>query len=131
MSPTSQQIEALFRGGLGHVNLADGSRFTREDLLVYIDVFRIRTDEDGTPLARQWQVLARRLREPHGAPDPAELQALHDAAVAIREAEAERDAIIRRIHHRWPVESLAHQAQVTTKRIYQIAAATGQQDDPS
>ncbi|MFI1530891.1 hypothetical protein [Streptomyces griseus] len=131
MSPTSQQIEDLFHGALDHVSLADGTRFTRENLLVYIDAFRIRTDEDGTPLARQWQVLARRLREPHGAPDPAELHALRAAADAIRQAEAERDAIIRQIHRRWPVESLAHQARVTTKRIYQIAAATGQQDAPS
>ncbi|MFG3429631.1 hypothetical protein [Streptomyces californicus] len=131
MFPTSQQIEDLFHGGLDHITLADGTRFTRENLLLYIDAFRIRTDEDGTPLARQWQVLARRLREPHGAPDPAELHALRTAADAIKQAEAERDTIIRRIHHRWPVESLAHQAHLTTKRIYQIAATTGQQDDPS
>lgn len=49
MSPTSQQIEDLFHGALDHVTLADGTRFTRENLLVYIDAFRIRTGEDGTP----------------------------------------------------------------------------------
>ncbi|GLF98239.1 hypothetical protein [Streptomyces yaizuensis] len=131
MNLTSQQIEDLFRERLDHLVLADGTRFTRADLLVYIDAFRIRTDETGTPLARQWQVLARRLREPHGAPDPAELAALREAATAIKRKEAERDAIIRRISSRWPVESLAHATDMTTTRIYQIAAEPQKQGDTS
>ncbi|MFE2640151.1 hypothetical protein ACFXKF_36305 [Streptomyces scopuliridis] len=129
MNLTSQQVEDLFHGGMDHVTLADGTSFTRDDLLAYINAFRIKTDEDGTPLARQWQVLARRLREPHGAPDPAELESLRNAASAIKKAEAERDAIIRRLAPRWPVESLAHEADVTTKRIYQIAASPEKHGD--
>jgi hypothetical protein len=129
MTLTSQQVEDLFHERLDHVGLADGTRFTRDDLLVYIDAFRIKTAEDGTPLARQWQVLARRLRGPHGAPDMRELQSLRETAAAIKRAEAERDATIRRLSSRWPVESLAHATELTPKRIYQIAASPEKQGD--
>ncbi|MFF8786857.1 hypothetical protein [Streptomyces sp. NPDC015125] len=119
---TPRQFEDLYRERIDHLTLADGTRFTRDQLVRYIRAFRITTGEDGAPLDSQWRVVARHLRGPQGAPDPNELTELEQLAAAIKEAEAKRDTAIRSATSRWPIESIAHSASLTPKRIYQIRA---------
>ncbi|MFF8910595.1 hypothetical protein [Streptomyces olivaceoviridis] len=80
---TADQIENLFNHG-GQLELPNGDTLTRNSLTQYIDACDIDTDDDGTPLDTQWQVLADVL----GAPDPSNTSELVDV-VAIANALSE------------------------------------------
>lgn len=75
---TAEQIEDLFHGRTSHIELADGQHFTRDELVQYIGACDIGTEEAGTPLDDQWQILADVL----GAPDPANTSELVDVVAA-------------------------------------------------
>lgn len=83
---TAEQIENLYNNG-GQLELPNGQTLTHHELTQYISACDIDTDDDGTPLDSQWQILADVL----GAPDPtntSELVAVTAASTAAREAEA-------------------------------------------
>lgn len=120
MSITAEQIENLFNNRGGNLELADGDTFTRDDLVQFIDACDIDTDDDGTPLEGQWQLLAEVL----GAPDPSntsELVAVTAASYRLRVAEKERDESIRiAIEAGHSVIGIANSAGLSRSRVYQI-----------
>ncbi|MFK0047959.1 hypothetical protein ACIQU4_28500 [Streptomyces sp. NPDC090741] len=120
MALTWTDVRALHEGDAEHLVLAGGRRFTRDDLTAYIEALRIKTDDAGVPLDRGWQVVARCLRGPDGAPDLAELAEIAEAAKAIKTAERLRDELIRRYAPHWTPDAIAHQANLSAKRIFQI-----------
>ncbi|MER0476982.1 hypothetical protein ABR737_01185 [Streptomyces sp. Edi2] len=130
MSLTPRQFEDLYREQIDHLDLADGTRLTRDLLVRYISAFRIKTGDDGAPLDSQWQTIARFLRGPHGAPDLTELAELEELAAAIKSAEENRDAAIRRSAKRWPVESTAYATALSVQRIYQIRTTPPKKKEP-
>jgi hypothetical protein len=73
MNITADQIEDLYNHG-GELELPNGDTLTRDALTQYIDACDIDTDDDGTPLDSQWEILADVL----GAPDPANMPELVD-----------------------------------------------------
>ncbi|MFH9574240.1 hypothetical protein ACH4MG_27330 [Streptomyces sp. NPDC017454] len=70
---TAEQIENLYTNG-GQLELPNGDTLTREELTQYIASCDIDTDDAGTPLDTQWQILADVL----GAPDPTNTSELVD-----------------------------------------------------
>src|SRR5690348_14431068 len=70
---TADQIENLYNHG-GLLELPNGDTLTRDSLTQYIDACDIDTDDDGTPLDNQWQILADVL----GAADPSNTSELVD-----------------------------------------------------
>lgn len=119
MDITSENIEHVFTHG-GTLELADGDTFTRDDLVRYIGACDIDTDDDGTPLADQWQILADVL----GAPDPSDTSGLTDVIAAAHKlslAETARDEAIRAaVAAGYPVIGIANAARLSRARIYQI-----------
>ena len=84
MNITADHIENLYNHG-GELELPNGDTLNRDALVQYIDACDIDTDDDGTPLDSQWQILADVL----GAPDPANMPELVDVATttnSLREA---------------------------------------------
>ncbi|MEU4154715.1 hypothetical protein [Streptomyces antimycoticus] len=71
---TAEQIEDLFHGRVSSIDLANDQQLTRDELIAYIGACDIDTDDDGTPLDDQWQILADVL----GAPDPSNTSELVD-----------------------------------------------------
>jgi hypothetical protein len=116
---TAEQIEDLFNHG-GSIELASGDTLTRDQLVQFVEACDIDTDEDGTPLDSQWQILADVL----GAPDPSnvgELVAVTAAANRITTAEQDRDTAIRAaLAAGHSVISIANAAGLSRARIYQI-----------
>ncbi|HCA87532.1 MAG TPA: hypothetical protein DEQ61_19930 [Streptomyces sp.] len=119
MTITAETIEDLYTHG-GTIQLHDGEDFTRDDLAQYIGSCDIDTDDSGTPLDSQWQILADIL----GAPDPSnvtELVAVVTAANQLKTAEAQRDTAIRAaVAAGYPVISIARAADLSRARVYQI-----------
>ncbi|MFD7553593.1 hypothetical protein ACFV9E_03515 [Streptomyces sp. NPDC059835] len=120
MTLTSKDVQALHSGNVDHLVLADGRHFTRDDLTAYISALRIETDDTGVPLGRGWQVVARCLRGPAGAPDLAQLDEIRAAAKAIKDAERLRDSLIRRYAPNWTPDAIAYEARLSPQRIHQI-----------
>lgn len=120
MDISAEQIENLFNNRGGSLDLANGDVFTRDDLVQYIDACDIDTDENGTPLDDQWQLLAEVL----GAPDPSnmsELTAVTSAAHQLKLAEQKRDEAIRAaINAGHSAINIANCAGLSRARIYQI-----------
>ncbi|MFE1272056.1 hypothetical protein [Streptomyces sp. NPDC058758] len=120
MNITAEQIEDLFHNRGSSLELADGDTFTRDDLVTYIDACDIDTDDDGTPLDDQWQLLADVL----GAPDPSntnELANVTATAHQLKLAEQKRDDAIRAaINAGHSVIGIANAAGLSRARIYQI-----------
>lgn len=116
---TAEQIESLYNDG-GQLELPNGDTLTRDELVQYVGACDIDTDDDGTPLDDQWQILADVL----GAPDPANVSELVDvtaAASRIGKAEAARDKAIRRaLDAGHSVIAVANAAGLSRARIYQI-----------
>lgn len=119
MEITAETIEDLYNRG-GSLELADGDTFTRDDLITYIGAFDIDTDDNGTPLADQWQLLADVLE----APDPGNTIGLTDVIATAHKlslAETARDEAIRAaITAGYPVIGIANAARLSRARIYQI-----------
>ena len=116
---TAEQIESLYNDG-GQLELPNGDTLTRDELVQYVGACDIDTDDDGTPLDDQWQILADVL----GAPDPANVSELVDvtaAASRIGKAEAARDKAIRRaLDAGHSAIAVANAAGLSRARIYQI-----------
>jgi len=119
MEITAESIEDLYNRG-GSLELADGDTFTRDDLITYIGACDIDTDDHGTPLTDQWQLLADVL----GAPNPSDTTGLANVIAAAHKlslAETARDEAIRAaITAGYPVIGIANAARLSRARIYQI-----------
>lgn len=68
---TAEQIENLYNNG-GQLELPNGDTLTRDELVQYIDACDVDTDDNGTPLNNQWQILT----DIFGAPNPADMSNL-------------------------------------------------------
>ncbi|MFJ3699557.1 hypothetical protein ACIPW9_36445 [Streptomyces sp. NPDC090052] len=119
MEITADQIEDLFTSG-GTIDLPNGETLDRDELRTYIDATDIDTDDNGTPLDSQWQMLADIL----GAPDPSnvsELVEITAAANRIIAAEQARDEKIRAaLTAGHSAIAVGHAANLSRGRIYQI-----------
>ncbi|GHB55255.1 hypothetical protein GCM10010331_48840 [Streptomyces xanthochromogenes] len=97
MAITADQIEDLYNGGT-RLELSSGATLTRDELVDYIKACDIDTDDDGTPLDSQWQILADVL----DAPDPSnvtELATVAAASSALREVTAAPYEAVLEDHH--------------------------------
>ncbi|MFH8581705.1 hypothetical protein [Streptomyces zaomyceticus] len=123
MNITTDQIQDLFHGRISEVDRGDEYDVIKSaDVIALVDNCDIDTDDDGTPLDDQWEILAEALSDaPTDSPRERALTAVEDAAQGLRNAENERDAAIREaIKAGASVISIAAAADLSRARIYQI-----------
>lgn len=123
MNITVEQIQDLFHGHAASIDRGDDyDVIKREDVLALVDNCDIDTDDNGTPLSDQWEILADALSDaPTDGPRERALTAVEDAARVLANAEEERDNAIRSaITAGASVISIAAAADLSRARIYQI-----------
>ncbi|MGI5397830.1 hypothetical protein [Streptomyces sp. CA-251251] len=123
MNITIEQIRDLFHGRTNEIDRGDEyDVIKREDVLALVDNGDLDTDQDGTPLDDQWEILAEALSDaPADGPRDRALIAVEDAARDLQNAERERDETIRAaIKAGASVISIAAAADLSRARIYQI-----------
>ncbi|MFI0929693.1 hypothetical protein ACH4TP_38080 [Streptomyces sp. NPDC021012] len=123
MNITTEQIQDLFHGRINEVDRGDEYDVIKSaDVIALVDNCDIDTDDDGTPLDDQWEVLAEALSNaPTDSPRERALEAVEDAVRQLDNAEAARDAAIRdAIEAGASVISIAAAASLSRARIYQI-----------
>lgn len=125
---TAEQVRALWNDPAAVIDRGDGYELVTQDDL---GVFDIDTDDDGIPLADQWQVIADQLNStPSGKPTSTAghvlLQQIVDARTerdrVKREADEQFNAVIRAAvaSGKVPVVAIAEAADLSRGRIYQI-----------
>lgn len=123
MNITIEQIQDLFHGVTNEVDRGDEyDVIKRDDVLALVDNCDIDTDDDGTPLNDQWEILAEALSTaPTDGPRDRALVNVEATANALDHAERERDEAIRAaIKAGASVISIAAAAGLSRARIYQI-----------
>lgn len=83
---TAEQIENLYNRG-GQLELPNGDILTQDELVQYIGACDIDTDDNGTPLDSQWQILA----DVFGAPDPTNTAELVDVTATANALQSASD----------------------------------------
>lgn len=122
MNITADQVRTLWTHGGTIRRGEDYAPITQDDL----GALDIDTDDDGTPLPDQWDIIADQLNsaapgEPANDAQHGILDAIEDIVRRIRDAELERDDIIRQaVAEGIPVISIAERADLSRARIYQI-----------
>lgn len=97
MAITADQVEDLYNGGT-RLELSNGATLTRDELVDYIRACDIDTDDDGTPLDSQWQILADVLDAPNPG-DVTELATVIATSTALQEVTAAPYAAVLEDHH--------------------------------
>lgn len=123
MSITVEQIQDLFHGRTNEVDRGDEfDVIKRDDVLALVGNCDIDTDDNGTPLDDQWEILAEALSDaPADGPRERAITAVEDSARALESAEKDRDEAIRAaITAGASVISIAAAANLSRARIYQI-----------
>jgi hypothetical protein len=123
MNLSIEQIQDLFHGRTNEVDRGDEyDVIKREDVLALVDNCDIDTDDDGTPLDDQWEILAEALSDaPTDSPRERALINVEAAAQGLNKAVEERDAAIRdALKVGASVISIAERADLSRARIYQI-----------
>lgn len=124
MQITTDQVRNLWHEG-GRIDRGDDlPPVTQDDLSALIDA--VDTDDQGNPLDTEWEILADQLNsneegEPTSGEQDRVLNAVADAATAIRDAENHRDDLIRQaIAAGVPVIAIGKRADLSRSRVYQI-----------
>lgn len=120
---TAAQIEDLFHGRITRIDRGDEyDVIIRDDVLALVDNGDLDLDDDGTPTADSWEILADALSDaPTDSPRQRALAAVGDAARAMATAERDRDEAIRAaIKTGASVIDIAAEADLSRARIYQI-----------
>lgn len=122
MNVTIAQIKNLWHNG-GTIDRGDDyTPITQDDL----GVLDIDTDDNGTPLDDQWQVIADQFNsnavgEPTSSAQHEALDSIADVVKTLHDTEIERDDLIRQaIAAGAPVIAIAERADLSRSRIYQI-----------
>lgn len=122
MNVTIDQIKNLWHNG-GTIDRGDDYAPITQDDLGALD---IDTDDNGTPLDTEWQVIADQFNsneagEPTSSAQHETLDSIAAVVKTLHDAEIERDDLIRQaIAEGAPVIAIAARAELSRARIYQI-----------